>query len=54
MLREGKNVEYATVSETIDGKNILKSKIAIKEGDVFIAISDGAIHAGVGSTLNFG
>ncbi len=54
MLREGKNVEYTTVSETIDGKNILKSKIAIKEGDVFIAISDGAIHAGVGSTLNFG
>ena len=38
----------------IYGKNIYSSKIPLKVNDIFIAVSDGAIHAGVGKTLNFG
>jgi hypothetical protein len=54
LLREGKNVDYSKTTEVIDGKTIYKSKIALHEDDCFIAFSDGAIHAGVGRTLNFG
>ncbi|MEG1427511.1 MAG: serine/threonine-protein phosphatase, partial [Oscillospiraceae bacterium] len=38
----------------IGGKTIYQSRISIRENDVFIAMSDGAIHAGVGASLNFG
>lgn len=54
MLRGGKNYDYYKTSIKIDGKIIYKSRIIIQESDTFIAISDGAIHAGVGLTLNFG
>lgn len=54
MLRNGENVEYPTETIDIAGKRILKSKIRIQEGDTFIALSDGAPHAGIGSTLNLG
>lgn len=54
LLREGLHVNMRETSETIDGKVIYKSRIKLQENDVFIATSDGAIHAGVGKTLNFG
>ena len=54
LLRDGKSVDYASTAVTIDNKTILKSKIRLREDDVFIAVSDGAIHAGIGLTLNFG
>lgn len=54
MLRDGKNYAYPETSENIDGKTIYKSKIKLREDDTLIAMSDGAIHAGVGQTLNFG
>ncbi len=54
LLRNGKNYEIPTTLMTIDGKNIYRSRIPLEENDIFIAISDGAIHAGVGMTLNFG
>lgn len=54
LLRDGKNIEYPMEILNIEGKKILKSRIQIFEGDVFIVMSDGAIHAGVGMTLNFG
>lgn len=53
-LRDGKNVEYDKTITEIDGKQIYKSKISLQENDVFIAMSDGAIYAGVGKTMNFG
>lgn len=53
-LRDGKSYDYSVVSEKIDNKIIYKSKIKLKEEDAFISISDGAVHAGVGRTLNFG
>lgn len=54
LLRGGRSVDYPQEEVTIDGKRILKSVIPLEEGDVFMAMSDGAIHAGVGLSLNFG
>jgi hypothetical protein len=53
-LRDGKNCEYHSVSETIDNKTIYKSKIKLKENDAFVAVSDGAVYAGAGHSFNFG
>ena len=53
-LRDGKHVDYPEICEMIDGKAIYKNKLKLREGDAFIAMSDGAIHAGVGQSLNFG
>lgn len=54
LLRDGKNTEYAKSEMNIDGKKIYKSTVQLREGDIFIAMSDGCVHAGVGTTLNFG
>ena len=52
--RDGKNVELERTETNIEGKTIYQSRVLLREGDVFIAMSDGCIHAGVGLTLNFG
>lgn len=54
LLRNGKNFDYPVVSRVIEGKTILESKIPLQLHDVFIAMSDGAIYAGVGKSMNFG
>ena len=54
LLRDGGHVEFPTTETYIDGKKILRSHLKLHEGDVFIAMSDGCIHAGVGIELNFG
>ena len=38
----------------IDGKKILKSVISLRENDIFVAMSDGCPHAGIGTAYNFG
>lgn len=54
LLRDGTYLDIPEISERIEGKIIYKSKVKLQENDTFIAMSDGAIHAGVGQTLNFG
>ncbi len=54
LLRGGKSFDYPTETRTIAGREITESTVEIEEGDVFIAMSDGAIYAGVGETMNFG
>jgi len=54
LLRNGKSFNYITKSEIIDGITIHKAKVKLKEDDTFIVFSDGAVHAGIGLTLNFG
>ncbi len=54
LLRNGKNWEYPREASEIGGKTIYKTRIPIQEDDTFIAFSDGAIHAGIGMSLNFG
>lgn len=54
MYRGGKIFEYPFQELNIEGKMIHKARIKLQEGDTFIAMSDGCIHAGVGMSLNFG
>jgi hypothetical protein len=59
LLRRGKNFEYQKTAETLGDlsagrKTIYKTRLKIYEDDTFIAMSDGAVHAGVGRVLNFG
>ena len=54
MLRDGEKYDYPRDEKTIDGKKIISSKIYLQEGDLFVAMSDGCPHAGIGIAYNFG
>lgn len=54
LIRDGKNYEYPRTEMNIDGKKIYKSVIKLCENDLFIAMSDGIPHAGMGMSYNFG
>ena len=54
LLREGKNFDYPKNELNINGKQIYKSVIDLQENDIFIAMSDGCPHAGIGIAYNFG
>lgn len=54
LLRDCENYEYPKTEVMIDGKKIYKSTVKLQENDVFIAMSDGCPHAGIGTAYNFG
>lgn len=54
MFRDGKAIEYAKTEMNIGGKKIFQSRIRLQENDLFIAMSDGCPHAGIGDAYNFG
>ncbi len=54
MFRDGEYFDIPYTEVIISGKKILKSKIDLREDDVFFLMSDGCIHAGVGRFLNLG
>lgn len=54
VLRNGKNYDYPKTEMNIGGKRIFKSVIKLMEDDIFIAMSDGCPHAGIGLSYNFG
>ncbi len=54
LLRDGENYDYQKTEMNIGGKQIFKSSIPLRENDVFIAMSDGCPHAGIGIEYNFG
>ena len=54
LLRNGKNFDYPKNELNINGKQIYKSVIDLQENDIFIAMSDGCPHAGIGIAYNFG
>lgn len=54
LIRDEKIYDYPKTEMNIEGKKIYKSTIRLKENDVFIAMSDGCPHAGIGSAFNFG
>ena len=54
LLRDGGHYEFPSQEVVIGGKKILKARVKLQENDVFIMMSDGCIHAGVGIELNFG
>ena len=54
VLRNGVNYDYPKTEITIDNKKIYKTSLKLQENDVFIAVSDGCPHAGMGGLYNFG
>ncbi|MBP0979513.1 MAG: SpoIIE family protein phosphatase [Oscillospiraceae bacterium] len=54
ILRDGKNYDYPKEEININDKKIYKSSIALQKDDLFVAMSDGCIHAGIGTAYNFG
>lgn len=54
LLRDSKNYDYPKNELNINGKQIYKSVISLQENDIFIAMSDGCPHAGIGLAYNFG
>ena len=54
LLRDGKNLVYPETASEIGGKTIYRSHIKLQKNDIFIAMSDGAIYAGVEKSLNYG
>lgn len=54
VLRNNKNYDYPKTEMNIDGKKIFKSIIRLQEDDIFVAMSDGCPHAGIGLAFNFG
>ena len=54
ILRNEKNWDYPKTEMNIGGKKIYKSVIQLQENDIFIAMSDGCPHAGIGTAYNFG
>lgn len=54
LLRDGKEYDYPIQTKIISGKKIVESKVKLDCDDIFVAMSDGAVYAGVGQTLNYG
>ncbi len=54
MFRDGKITDYPKTEMNIGGKKILQSRIRLQENDLFLAMSDGCPHAGIGDAYNFG
>ena len=54
LLRNGKIFDYPKEKREIAGKTIYETHLMGRVGDLFVMMSDGAIHAGVGTVLNFG
>lgn len=54
LIRDGKNLNYPKEEYIIEDKKILRSKIKLMENDLFLAMSDGCPHAGIGMVYNFG
>ncbi len=54
VLRDYANYEYPRTEMNIGGKRIYKTTLKLQENDVFVAMSDGCPHAGLGGMYNFG
>lgn len=53
-FRDNKNCEYKAEEMVVGGKTLYKSVIDLRENDIFVAMSDGCPHAGIGTAYNFG
>ncbi|MCM1358684.1 MAG: serine/threonine-protein phosphatase, partial [Prevotella sp.] len=53
-IRDSESTDYPKTEMNIDGKKIYRSVIKLRENDIFVAMSDGCPHAGIGNSYNFG
>ncbi len=54
VIRDDVTYDYPKTEMNIGGKKIYKSTLKLQENDIFIAMSDGCPHAGIGMSYNFG
>ncbi len=54
LLRDNAVCEYPKKELNIGNKKIYESNVDLQENDIFIAMSDGCPHAGIGQSYNFG
>ena len=54
LIRDDVNYDYPKTEMNIGGKKIFKSLVKLQENDIFVAMSDGCPHAGIGLMYNFG
>ncbi len=54
VIRNEQVWDYPKTEMNIGGKKIYKSVIKLQENDIFVAMSDGCPHAGIGTAYNFG
>lgn len=54
MIRNFELYQYPQSELNIGGKKIYKATIPLQENDIFVAMSDGCPHAGIGIAYNFG
>ena len=54
IIRDEAVWDYPRTEMNIGGKKIYKSVIKLQENDIFVAMSDGCPHAGIGTAYNFG
>ena len=54
VIRDNEIYDYPKTEINIGGKKIYQSTIKLQEDDVFVAMSDGCPHAGIGGKYNFG
>lgn len=54
LIRDEHNYDYPKTEMNIEGKKIYKSVIRLCENDIFVVMSDGCPHAGIGLAYNFG
>lgn len=53
LLRDGKNFELSYRTYIIGDKSITHTKVSLQENDIFIMVSDGVVHAGVGPGMSY-
>ena len=51
LLRDGKSLEYPTQELMVGDKRILESRLTLQSGDVFLLMTDGVTHAGLGNLI---
>ena len=54
VLRNNVPYDYPKTEMNVEGKKIYKTSLKLCENDIFIAMSDGCPHAGLGGKYNFG
>ena len=54
IIRDEQIWDYPKTEMNIGGKKIFKSVIKLQENDIFVTMSDGCPHAGIGTSYNFG
>jgi hypothetical protein len=53
-LHDAKSTDYPMKKLSVCGKEIYESHLTLERGDMFVLVSDGVVHAGVGKIYNFG